>query len=74
MSDWLQNHGPLWVNGRTHIGVIAGINGMNLKVHDPAPKNVGKVDWRSLDTWYASSDVVSRDTAPGVQTVFLYCP
>jgi hypothetical protein len=65
ISDWLQNYGPLWVNGQTHIVVIAGIDGMNLKVHDPAPKNVGKVDRRSLDTCYAGSDADSRDAGPG---------
>jgi predicted double-glycine peptidase len=62
------------LNGQTHIVVIAGINGLNVKVYDPSPKNVGGVDWRSLQTWYEGSDVDSRDISDGVQAVFLYCP
>jgi len=74
ISGWLQDYGPLWVNGKTHIVVIAGINGLNVKVYDPSPKNAGNVDWRSLQTWYEGSDVDSRDISDGVQAVFLYCP
>jgi ABC-type bacteriocin/lantibiotic exporter with double-glycine peptidase domain len=74
ISGWLQDYGPLWVNGQTHIVVIAGINGLNVKVYDPSPKNVGGVDWRSLQTWYEGSDVDSGDISDGVQAVFLYCP
>ncbi len=57
ISGWLQDYGPLWVNGKTHIVVIAGINGLNVKVYDPSPKNAGNIDWRSLQTWYKGSDV-----------------
>lgn len=73
IGNLLRRHGPLWVNGKSHIVVIAGINGMNVKVYDPWPVNVGKIDWRSLDTWYTGNDSSSRDTGMPVQTVFLHC-
>lgn len=80
LEGWLKRYGPLWVNGRTHIVVIAGIAkipflGHCLKVYDPSPLNVGKVDWRSLEHWYAMGNSVStRDTGADVETVFLHCP
>lgn len=79
LEGWLWNYGPLWVNGKTHIVVIAGIKkdgtSYKLKVYDPAPVNVGKIDWRDLTTWYAmGSSVDTRDTSAGAETVFLHCP
>ncbi len=77
LEGWLRNYGPLWVNGKTHIVVIAGINTqtMMVKVYDPGPVNVGKIEWRSLVTWYAfGTDVSTRDTGRDVETVFLYVP
>ena|ERR1700730_18370959 len=77
LQQWLQMYGPLWVNGKTHIVVIAGINTATLmvKVYDPGPVNVGKIEWRSLETWYAfGTSVSSRDTGKDVETVFLYVP
>ncbi len=77
LEKWLQVYGPLWVNGKTHIVVIAGIDTENLmvKVYDPGPVNIGKVEWRSLETWYAfGTSVSSRDTGRDVETVFLYVP
>ncbi len=37
LEDWLRTYGPLWVNGKTHIVVIAGINTATrmVKVYDP---------------------------------------
>lgn len=75
--NWLRSYGPLWVNGRSHIVVIAGVDTEKrlVKVYDPSPVNVGKIDWRSWDTWYESGTSVStRDTSSGVETVFLYVP
>lgn len=72
---WLRAYGPLWVNGKTHIVVIGGIDtdARTVKVYDPAP-GVG-IQWRSLDTWYAfGTSVSSRDTGKDVETVFLYVP
>jgi ABC-type bacteriocin/lantibiotic exporter with double-glycine peptidase domain len=74
LLSWLKTYGPLWVNGKTHIVVIAGIDGLNVKVYDPSPKNQGGIDWRSLQTWYTGSAVDARDTSASVATVFLYCP
>jgi hypothetical protein len=77
IENWLRSFGPLWVNGKTHIVVIAGIDTAKnmVKVYDPWPPTIGKVEWRSLMTWYAmGTSPDSRDTAPDVQTVFLYVP
>ena len=80
LEGWLQMYGPLWVNGKTHIVVIAGIAeipplGTQLLVYDPSPVNVGRVEWRSMMNWYAmGSSVSSRDTGKDVETVFLYVP
>ena len=71
----LINYGPLWINGKTHIVVIAGIDTATaqVKVYDPAPK-MG-IGWRSLAGWYVSGTSPSRrDTAPSVEAVFLYIP
>ncbi len=74
IEQWLQNYGPLWVNGKSHITVIAGISGLQVLVYDPSPVNVGQIQWRSLITWYPGTSVDSRDTGPDVDTVFLRCP
>lgn len=74
IENWLRRYGPLWVNGKTHIVVIAGIKNGNVLVYDPSPLNKGKVEWRSLSGWYIGSSVDSRDTSNAVQTVFLHCP
>lgn len=73
IGAWLRQYGPLWVNGDSHIVVIGGINGSKLKVYDPWPVDVGKIDWRSLDTWYEGTSKSSRDVGSSVQTVFLHC-
>ena len=73
ITQWLLQYGPLWVNGKTHIVVIAGIRSMDVKVYDPSPVKVGKIDWRSLNSWYVGDSVSSRDTSSSVQTVFLHC-
>ncbi len=78
LEGWLKTYGPLWVNGTTHIVVLAGIMyfpnlGYRLLVYDPAPVNMGKIEWRSLD-WYLSGSTSSRDTGAGVEAVFLYVP
>lgn len=80
LENWLRKYGPLWVNGKNHIVVIAGIRGMSVKVYDPWPVKVGKIDWRSLADWYVGGTNPkgqpdsSRDTAHAVTTVFLHCP
>jgi hypothetical protein len=77
VENWLRVYGPLWVNGTRHIVVISGIDTANLtvKVHDPWPPNVGKIDWRSLTDWYAfGTSASTRDTGSDVEAVFLYVP
>jgi len=73
LEGWLQQYGPLWVNGKTHIVVIAGIRSGEVLVYDPAPVDKGQVDWRSLSAWYIGNAVDSRDTTTN-SGVFLYCP
>ena len=79
LEDWLRRYGPLWVNGKTHIVVIAGIRNMSVKVYDPWPPKKGRIDWRSLTTWYVGGvnpdgqPNSSRDTSASVETVFLHC-
>ncbi len=80
LESWLVQYGPLWVNGKTHIVVIAGIMWLpivehQVLVYDPGPVNVGSVSWRDLTDWYAmGSSVSTRDTGKDVEAVFLYVP
>jgi hypothetical protein len=80
LEGWLKDYGPLWVNGKQHIVVIAGIMWLPyldymVLVYDPWPVNVGKIEWRSLSAWYAGgSSPSSRDTGADVEAVFLYVP
>lgn len=80
LEGWFAQYGPLWVNGKTHIVVLAGIQpdssgGYVVKVYDPSPVNVGLIGWRSLTDWYAMGNRPdSRDTSKAVETVFLYVP
>lgn len=74
IEGWLRRYGPLWVNGKTHIVVISGIDSGWVQIHDPSPQYKGQVDWRTLDGWYVGGDVDSRDTSRAVETVFLHCP
>jgi hypothetical protein len=77
LHDWLRSYGPLWVNGKTHIVVIAGIDteALTVKVYDPSPVNQGRIEWRSLTSWYAfGTSPSTRDTGADVQAVFLFVP
>lgn len=74
IESWLRTYGPLWTNGKSHIVVLAGIEPGKVLVYDPAPINLGAVEWRSLAGWYVGNSSSSRDTASDVRTVFLHCP
>jgi hypothetical protein len=81
IRDWLVRLGPLWVNGKSHIVVIAGIgDDLTVKVYDPWPPKMGRIDWRSLPNWYVGGvnptgqPDSSRDTGSDVTAVMLYCP
>ncbi len=81
LADLLFYYGPLWVNGKSHIVVIAGIrnegsNNAEALVYDPAYNEweVKAKEWRSLSEWYVGTNVDSRDTGGDVEAVFLHCP
>lgn len=74
IEGWLRWYGPLWVNGKTHIVVIAGVANGKVLVYDPSPQYKGGINWRSLNGWYIGNDVDARDTGADVEAVFLHCP
>lgn len=78
VQDWLRRHGPLWVNGKRHITVIAGIRGpadqAEVLVLDPARPLEISGSWRKLREWYVLDGWSGRDTAGGVEAVFLHLP
>ncbi len=78
ISSWLHLYGPLWVNGASHITVIAGIDIEKSLVYsyNPSPVNKGRKEWRSVAWLYgmdSSADVASLDTTT-TAGVFLHCP
>lgn len=56
VQAWLRGFGPLWVNGKSHVVVLAGVNGSMVKVYDPWPPRIGKVEWRSWEDWYVDGN------------------
>ena len=83
ITKWLRAYGPLWVNGLTHITVIAGIyenpeyqNSHQILIYNPAPMNVGKTDWVNYGMWYEKGwdNKTRRDTTAGAEVTFLHCP
>lgn len=80
LFGWLQQDGPLWVNGTRHIVVIGGMrfhpsNGWELKVYDPAPVGSGRIEWRDLNDWFEFGNSNStRDTTKWAVLSFLHCP
>ncbi|MDB5511020.1 MAG: hypothetical protein JWR08_503 [Enterovirga sp.] len=78
IQGWLVAFGPLWVNGKKHITVIAGIRGdsrdPDVLVFDPAKPAGSGGEWRNLYTWYILDKHSGRDTDVGVEAVFLHIP
>jgi hypothetical protein len=77
MERLLRSYGPLWVNGVSHIVVIAGIDtkAQMLKVYDPEPIGIGRIEWRSYIGWYEFGNTPSTmDTGPDVTAALLYIP
>jgi hypothetical protein len=72
---WLQTYGPLWVNGVSHITVVVGIDmkKSQVRLHNPAPVNVGRKEWRPF-TWLFGSSFDSMDTSTDSKVLFLHCP
>jgi hypothetical protein len=75
---WLHHYGPLWVNGSSHITVIAGVDIKRSRVyiHDPWPVNTGKKEWRSVSWLYGIGSAADVDSVDPTTTagVFLHCP
>jgi hypothetical protein len=75
LHSWLLQYGPLWVNGISHITVIAGIRSSGdqstVLVFDPAAPSKIHGEWRSLSTWYVQDKHSGRDTSRATQAVFL---
>lgn len=78
IESWLRNYGPLWVNGKRHITVIAGIRDIKgdheVLVFDPAKPAGITGEWRKLRQWYVLDTHSGRDTANEVPAVFLHAP
>lgn len=78
LHKWLVDYGPLWVNGVSHITVIAGIRDtagdLEVLVYDPAMSHKKEGEWRKLREWYILDSHSGRDTSHSVQTVFLHLP
>jgi hypothetical protein len=78
IDRWLHNYGRLWVNGSSHITVIAGVSIRTgwLYIHDPWPVNNGKKEWRSMAWLYGTGSAGGVDSLDPNTTsgVFLHCP
>ncbi len=78
IQGWLRMYGPLWVNGKKHITVIAGIRGprenCDVLVLDPGRPLEKHGSWRNLRDWYVLDKHSGRDTAADVEAVFLRLP
>ena len=73
----LQHHGPLWTHGQMHVVVLVGADPQRDRVfvHDPAPLNLGRQEWRSYSNWFIHGNANdSRGTNPNVQASFLFHP
>jgi hypothetical protein len=78
IQKWLVLYGPLWVNGISHITVIAGIRddtgNLEVLVFDPALPHKKLGEWRALREWYVLDSHSGRNTSNEVKTVFLHLP
>lgn len=78
IENWLRTYGPLWVNGKRHITVIAGIRDTGAEtealVFDPANSAKRMGEWKGLAKWYITDPHSGRDSSGEVRTVFLHAP
>jgi hypothetical protein len=76
MRELLQRHGPLWVNGKSHITVIAGIRsgptGTEVLVFDPAKPSLPNGAWRDFFDHYGIQNHTSLDAGASSETSMLY--
>jgi len=80
LLKWLQDYGPLWVNGQLHITVIAAFAIPNKELEvlvfdpDPAYATTKARGVAQLARLVCFGPHRGRDTSAEVQTVFLYVP
>jgi hypothetical protein len=76
VRDLLQRHGPLWINGNSHITVIAGIRsagaGYEVLVFNPAQPAFPNGAWVDFYTQYGMTPNTTIDAAPDSPTSMLY--
>lgn len=76
VRDLLMRHGPLWINGNSHITVIAGIrsagSGYEVLVFDPAKPELPDGAWRDFWQQYGVTKHTSLDASAKSQTSMLY--
>jgi hypothetical protein len=76
IKQLLMGHGPLWVNGNSHITVIAGIRskgaGYEVLVYDPAKPNLKNGKWHDFFKHYGLQNHTSLDSSAASKTSMLY--
>jgi hypothetical protein len=76
VRDLLMQHGPLWVNGKSHITVISGIRtagaGIEVLVYDPARPNNPHGVWHDFYEHYGLTEHTSLDASAKSPTSMLY--
>lgn len=76
MRDLLMKYGPLWINGKSHITVIAGIrpagSGYEVLVFDPGKPELPNGAWREFYAQYGLTPHTSLDASQESQTSMLY--
>ena len=76
VKDLLRLHGPLWVNGKSHITVIAGIRnssaGVEVLVYDPGKPALKNGTWHEFYAHYGLTPHTSLDASAGSSTSMLY--
>lgn len=76
IAELLRRHGPLWVNGKTHITVIAGIRttgtSVEVLVFDPAKPHLPNGAWHEFYNHYGLTAHTSLDAGPTAETSMLY--
>jgi hypothetical protein len=76
MLELLKTHGPLWINGNSHITVIAGIRslgtGYEVLVYDPAEPALINGKWHEYYQHYGLKANTSLDASMASQTSMLH--
>ncbi len=77
LRDLLRDHGPVWVNGKTHITVIGGIRrsatgGIEVLVFNPANPAETNGAWHDFDQQYGQTPSTTLDADADSPTSMLY--